>query len=435
MQQRLAALHHLDGPWRPSDVEQRNGRILRPMNMFDEVSVFIYITEQSFDVYVWQILESKARFIAQVMSGSVTARTAEDVDDMVMTAAQVKAIATGNPQVLEKVSTELELSRLSRLYLVWRNVRRDLKWEYQRLPEKISEADQRVACHKQAVAVRNSHKQDGGAAFAVGLRHSLRNDQLETFDQRAQAGERLEGLRRQTESMMSAQPHCLGSYLGFEIFAQRKLSGIEGLFDPVEGFLRLPGGQYNYSFIFSDSAQGTIQSIDAALRKLDPILEGALSDLAKLRHKQDQIEKALSSGWEHAQRYQELQEKLRQVNQELRESGSQIDYRQAFTALDPEAFRPCGGDESSVAEPKELSRNELPPPASPEFSAAAAAGKSPALAEAGTPQAEANAEEPPPARSPLTLNDPQSEPCHGSVKRRSSSTSSTDADAQQLSLW
>jgi len=83
-------------------VEQREGRILRPMNRFAEVSIYNYVTEQSFDVYIWQTLESKARFISQIMSGNVTARTAEDVDDMVITAAQVKAIATGNPLIFGK---------------------------------------------------------------------------------------------------------------------------------------------------------------------------------------------------------------------------------------------------------------------------------------------------------------------------------------------
>src|SRR5215813_1855627 len=201
MQERLAALHHLDGPWRPSDVEQREGRILRPMNRFAEVSIFNYVTEQSFDVYIWQTLESKARFIAQIMSGNVTARTAEDVDDMVITAAQVKAIATGNPQILEKVSVEVELSRLSRLYTVWRNGRRDLKWELQSLPQKEHEAGLRVACHRQAVAVRDLHKHDGGESFAIELSRSLRNDHCTIFDKRAQAGEHLEKLRRQIESL------------------------------------------------------------------------------------------------------------------------------------------------------------------------------------------------------------------------------------------
>src|SRR5262249_9319173 len=136
MQERLAALHHLDGPWRPSDVEQREGRILRPMNRFAEVSIFNYVTEQSFDVYIWQTLESKARFIAQIMWGKVPARRAKHVDDGVIPAARVKPPPTDTPHFLKKASVEADLSRLSRLYTVWRSGRRELKWELQSLPQK-----------------------------------------------------------------------------------------------------------------------------------------------------------------------------------------------------------------------------------------------------------------------------------------------------------
>jgi hypothetical protein len=130
----------------------------------------------------WQTIESEASFIAQIMSGNVSARTAEDVDDMVITAAQVKAIATGNPQILEKVSVEVELSRLSRLYTVWRNGCRDLKLELQSLPRKAQEVALRVTCHEQSVAVRDQHRQDGGDAFAIALSSALRNDQYVAFD-------------------------------------------------------------------------------------------------------------------------------------------------------------------------------------------------------------------------------------------------------------
>ncbi len=146
-------------------------------------------------------------------------------------------------------------------------------------------------------------------------------------------------LRRQVESLASVEGYHLGSYHGFEIFAQRQLSRVEGLFNTVEGFLRLPGGQFRYAFSFSDSAQGTLQSIDASLRKLDSHLENALKDQSELRHKREQIEKALSSGWEYAGRYEEFRVKLRQVNQSLRESGSQVDDKQDFAALDLEAFQ------------------------------------------------------------------------------------------------
>jgi helicase-like protein len=434
MQERLAALHHLDGPWRPSDVEQREGRILRPMNRFAEVSIFNYVTEQSFDVYIWQTLESKARFIAQIMSGNVTARTAEDVDDMVITAAQVKAIATGNPQILEKVSVEVELSRLSRLYTVWRNGRRDLKWELQSLPRKAQEAGLRVACHEQAVAVRDQHGQDGGKAFAIEIRSALRNDQCVTFDKRAQAGEHLEKLRRQVESLASVEAHHLGSYRGFEIFAQRGLSRVEGLFDSVEGFLRLPGGQFRYAFSFSDSAQGTLQSIDASLRKLDSHLQSALRDQAELRHKQEQIEKALSSGWAYAARYEEFREKLRQVNRSLRETGSQIDDKQVFAVLDPEAFQRCERDESPIEEAKESFVAEASAAAPPEVPAVVAAAQSPIPEDAGTPQPSGIVEERQHTSSPITLDDLRRQ-LGQSPKRRSPTVSSVTVDEAQMSLW
>jgi hypothetical protein len=115
VQERLIALHHLDAPWRPADVEQREGRILRQGNRNAAVQVFRYVTEGSFDAYMWQTLETKAKFIAQVMSGEMTVRRLEDMDSAALTFAEVKAIASGNPLVIEKAQVDAELIRLTRL--------------------------------------------------------------------------------------------------------------------------------------------------------------------------------------------------------------------------------------------------------------------------------------------------------------------------------
>jgi len=115
VQERLIALHHLDAPWRPADVEQREGRILRQGNKNAVVSVFRYVTEGSFDAYMWQTLETKAKFIAQVMSGDMTIRRLEDLDSAALTYAEVKAIASGNPLVIEKAQVDAELMRFTRL--------------------------------------------------------------------------------------------------------------------------------------------------------------------------------------------------------------------------------------------------------------------------------------------------------------------------------
>src|SRR6202453_4750652 len=115
VQQRLIALHHLDAPWRPADVEQREGRILRQGNKNSVVQIFRYVTEGSFDAYMWQTLETKAKFIAQVMSGDMTIRRLEDLDSAALTYAEVKAIASGNPLVIEKAQVDAEFIRLTRL--------------------------------------------------------------------------------------------------------------------------------------------------------------------------------------------------------------------------------------------------------------------------------------------------------------------------------
>lgn len=123
VQTRLAALHHLDAPWRPCDVEQREGRILRQGNECEDVEIFRYVTEGSFDSYMWQALETKARFIAQVMSGDKGLRSIEDVELAALSYAEVKALASGNPLVIEKAGVDAEVAKLSTLFSVWRNQR------------------------------------------------------------------------------------------------------------------------------------------------------------------------------------------------------------------------------------------------------------------------------------------------------------------------
>ncbi len=144
VQKRLVALHHLDAPWKPAEVEQREGRILRQGNTNKEVAIYRYVTEGSFDAFMWQALETKARFIAQVMSGDCAVRKAEDIGGQELSYAEVKAIASGNPAVLTLAETDAELQRLAILrknhhdeqYLARRNLR-DLPDEIKRLTRRM----------------------------------------------------------------------------------------------------------------------------------------------------------------------------------------------------------------------------------------------------------------------------------------------------------
>ncbi len=112
VQDRLIALHHLDVPWRPSDIEQQEGRILRQGNMNDRVKIFRYVTENTFDSYSWQLIENKQKFIGQIMTSKSPVRSCEDVDEAALTYAEVKALATGNPYIREKMDLDVQVSKL-----------------------------------------------------------------------------------------------------------------------------------------------------------------------------------------------------------------------------------------------------------------------------------------------------------------------------------
>ena len=115
VQDRLIALHHLDCPWKPSDLEQQEGRILRQGNHNDKVKIFRYVTEGTFDAYMWQILENKQKFISQIMTSKSPVRACEDVDDTALSYAEIKALATGNPYIKEKMDLDIQVSKLKLL--------------------------------------------------------------------------------------------------------------------------------------------------------------------------------------------------------------------------------------------------------------------------------------------------------------------------------
>ncbi len=173
VQKRLVALHHLDAPWKPAEVEQREGRILRQGNENKEVSIYRYVTEGSFDAYMWQALETKARFISQVMTGESAARRAEDIGGQELSYAEVKAIASGNPAVLTLAEADAELQRLAILrknhadeqYLARRNLRD--------LPAEITRLSQRLAHLKADGETARSHASD---RMLIGDRTASRED-------------------------------------------------------------------------------------------------------------------------------------------------------------------------------------------------------------------------------------------------------------------
>jgi hypothetical protein len=202
VQSRLVALHHLDAPWKPAEVEQRDGRILRQGNENNEVAIYRYVTEGSFDAYMWQALETKARFIGQVMTGDNAARRAEDIGSQELSYAEVKAIASGNPSVLTLAEADAELQRLNLLkknhldeqFLARRNVRD--------LPVTIKSLDERLTKLHQDQQTATVHADD---PITVGGRNYARDDAM------AVIGHRLDGLTRYPKETTRLP---LGTYRG-----------------------------------------------------------------------------------------------------------------------------------------------------------------------------------------------------------------------------
>lgn len=169
IQDRAVALHHLDCPWRPADVEQREGRILRQGNHHPQVQILRYVTEQSFDAYSWQTVERKARFIAQVMHGSLTERTAEDIaDDGALSASEVKALAAGDPLLLEKAQAEQDVAKLTRLERAHQRNQTYLRHAASGHEEAIIHATKQLPAVQDAIATRVSTEGDQFAATVTG---------------------------------------------------------------------------------------------------------------------------------------------------------------------------------------------------------------------------------------------------------------------------
>jgi N12 class adenine-specific DNA methylase len=221
VQQRLVALHNLDCPWRPGDLEQRHGRILRQGNRWPEVYVFSYITEGSFDGYSWQTIESKARFIEQALAGEITARTAEDTSEIVLSAAEIKAIASGNPQIVRKVQLEAEVARLDRVRSVWLDTRRNLQLERHFTEEEISRIEGRRAQWQRAASLIGTHPHE---PFCAEVATAIGGEPCQMMTMRAEAGSAVRTLVHEYQSAAAFQRQRLrgvvARYRGLDLVVQ-----------------------------------------------------------------------------------------------------------------------------------------------------------------------------------------------------------------------
>ena len=298
VQRRLVALHHLDAPWRPRDIEQREGRILRQGNDNKEVRIFRYVTEGSFDAYMWQTLETKARFIHQVMRGETSVRAAEDLESSALTYAEIKAIASGNPAVVEKIKIDTEIRKLDQLRAVHANQQRHIRWEIRDLPRQIAEAKQNLA-HLEADLSTRRASDSADFEMTVGNR---------VFSGK---GAREESANALTQAILSwrddqtLQPR--GSFRGFEILSRGKNSA----FGLIEGDERIPDlfirGKAMYTANLNPvNPVGTIQSIEHTLRSLDKLAADQQGRVVRIEKELADYQLQSDRPFEHEQRLKEL---------------------------------------------------------------------------------------------------------------------------------
>ncbi len=297
VQERLIALHHLDAPWRPADVEQREGRILRQGNKNAVVSVFRYVTEGSFDAYMWQTLETKAKFIAQVMSGDMTIRRLEDLDSAALTYAEVKAIASGNPLVIEKAQVDAELIRLTRLRSAHAEEQYRIRTNLRRSHEDAETFATRLGNLRQDIAAR---KNTCGDKFIIEL-------DGQTLDNRGIAGELI--LRR-AEKIKDCfgDDVRIGRFAGFDLFLRPSFN------NTVEVVLR---GHNSYSARVTDTALGTIRSVEGAVQGFEERTAKLETDISDAHKRGKELETKVGTPFEHEERYRELCRRQSEIEEKL----------------------------------------------------------------------------------------------------------------------
>ena len=298
----MIALHHLDAPWRPADVEQREGRILRQGNKNAEVQIYRYVTEESFDAYMWQTLETKARFIAQVMTGETDLRRIEDIDGAALTYAEVKAIASGNPLVIEKARIDAEVARLSRLHCEHQETQFKLRSRVRHLTEDLPRLEQRLAGVRQDLATRQD---TSGDKFIILIEGQEIRD-------RGIAGALL--MRRAERMAGTGAERQVGTLAGFRVFVADNF---------VQGPEIVLKGTTTYTAKVTDTALGTMRSVEHTIQHLDELAEALDRNIADTRKRLADTQGQVDTPFEYAEHLAELVRRQDEIENALDLTKSQ----------------------------------------------------------------------------------------------------------------
>lgn len=301
VQAKLIALHHLDCPWRPADLQQREGRIVRQGNENPEVEIYTYVTEGTFDAYLYQLVESKQKFIGQIMTSKSPVRSAEDIDETALSYAEIKALCSGNPKIKEKMDLDvavaklklLKANHLSQIY----SLESDITNHY---PKKIKEAEQMVEAFHKDIARRDEQthpNEDGFSPMIVeGKEHT---------EKKAAGSAILEACK----AMTSPDAIPLGQYRGFDM---------ELFFDTFSKEYRVTlVGALRQTVSLGMDLYGNIQRLDNALDGMESRLQGKEADLTRLREQLETAKVEAQRPFPQEDALKEKQARLDELNIEL----------------------------------------------------------------------------------------------------------------------
>ena len=326
IQDRLIALHHLDCPWKPSDLEQQEGRILRQGNRNQKVKIFRYVTENTFDSYMWQILENKQKFISQIMTSKSPVRACDDVDDTALTYAEIKALATGNPYIKEKMDLDIQVSKLklmranhtSQIYSLESDIAR-------RYPAEITAAKERIAGLKADLAVAKPLLEQDKEKFSITVEDRVYTD-------RKEAGSAiLAACAAMKIAKTEGQIADLGGFAissRFDAFAQTFKLAIKR--------------QSSYTIELGSDPAGNIQRILNALASIE-------KTLPQVERRLETLQQQLAEAKEEVQRPFPQEAELNEKSARLAELNALLDMDEK-------------GDDAALGMDEEVTDSELPAP-------------------------------------------------------------------------
>ena len=317
VQERLIALHHVDCPWRPRDVEQRDGRILRQGNTNEKVHIYRYVTEGTFDSYNWQTVENKQKFISQVVTGKSPARTCDDIDDAALSYAEVKALAAGDPEIKERMELDVYVQKLSVLRTAYHNDQYKLEDDVNvNLPHSIVKKENMIAALKRDQATLDAnHAQTEGATFRIELNGK-------TYTAKDKAGEALLTMiadeRRKISQNMEGKlsyddTRSIGSYCGFKLELKRSLM------DEVRICIH---GATKRMVEPGDNVAGCIQRMNNAMNDIGKFIGDNEQSLARLHEQLDEAKVNLGKPWPLEDEYQQKISRLNELNYKLTRHSS-----------------------------------------------------------------------------------------------------------------